>query len=215
MRSQYPDLFAPTHLGDDASDDDAGFRSEESVTSYEDLMRLYDEPFVAAAYRIVLGRKPDEVGLDYYCRRLRQGYSRVSVLDQLNRSSEALRDWQSLPGATAALQRYRASRRITGWKLALRDPELGRLASHKRARALENAFAAQRQTILSAIDELAAQQRSLEKNLAKWIKQAPSLEQSKQSGRPVAATPPGRPAEVNALGEVPRRYSALLRALRF
>jgi hypothetical protein len=103
-------------------------------------MQLYDDLFVKAAYPLLLGRKADRAGTDCYTARLHEGHSRISIIDQMVRSAEARPDWAELPGLRGALKRYHASRRLSGWKLALRDPELGRLPSQRRARSLANAL---------------------------------------------------------------------------
>jgi FkbM family methyltransferase len=55
----------------------------------DDLIRLDDVEFIEHAYLAVLNRIPDVDGLRYYLGRLRLGYSKLGILDQLKRSAEA------------------------------------------------------------------------------------------------------------------------------
>lgn len=125
--------------------------------TFTEVMRLYDEAFVKAAYLLILGRVADPNGLEYYAGRLRRGYSRISVLDQLTKSSEALEDWKKQPGLDEAIKRFRTSRRLKGWRLALTDTELGRTPSLRRARVLQNSVAGQRHHLEESLAKLSEQ----------------------------------------------------------
>jgi FkbM family methyltransferase len=57
--------------------------------SVTDLLNLYDEQFVHAAYRSILGRRPDPEGFQYYSNRVRQGVSKLDIIRQLCSSNEA------------------------------------------------------------------------------------------------------------------------------
>ena len=68
-----------------------------------------------AAYELLLDRRADESGRDYYIARLRSGYSKLSVVSQLSRSDEARRG-AGVAGLGTALRRYRMGRwPIVGW----------------------------------------------------------------------------------------------------
>ncbi len=127
------------------------------ISTLNELMTLYDEPFVKAAYQLILGRKADSVGLGYYANRLRRGHSRISVLHQLAKSSEAVEGWDELPGLRHAIERFQNSRRLKGWKLARADPELGRTPAARRDRILQNSVAAERQKIEESLSCLSVQ----------------------------------------------------------
>jgi hypothetical protein len=102
-------------------------------------MQLYDDLFVKAAYPLLLGRKADRAGTDCCTARLHEGHSRISIIDQMVRSAEARPDWAELPGLWR-LETVPCVATTSGWKLPLRDPELGRLPSQRRARSLANAL---------------------------------------------------------------------------
>lgn len=59
-----------------------------SIYHFDDFRFLHDTEFVQAAYRAVLGRDPDEGGLDYYTNRLRAGQPKCLVLNQIVQSQE-------------------------------------------------------------------------------------------------------------------------------
>jgi hypothetical protein len=124
------------------------------IKNLDQLMVLHDEAFVDAAFRVLFKRPADESGLGYYSDRLRRGFCRVSVLEQLTRSSEVRPDWQAFPGLLAAIKRFRKSRKLGGWSLALNDPELGVTPSLRRARVLQNSLGAQRQILVQAVQKI-------------------------------------------------------------
>jgi hypothetical protein len=194
--------------------------------SFEDLMGLHDEEFVQAAYPIIMGRRADPAGLKYYSCRLRGGFSRFSVIDQLCRSPDARQDWVTNPGLKLAVNRYRKSRKLAGWRLALKDPELGRAPRHRRARVLQNSFGAQQQTILKALSGISAQNRALERVMLDLVE----LLESGGSPFPLKGQTERQPPKAkkkltprlpnSSLGDVrevdlPAEYKALLSVLRF
>jgi hypothetical protein len=213
MAVQIPELLAPRRVPAEvpAFGDPSG-----PITNIADLMRLHDEMFVKAAYPLLLGRKADFVGLNHYCRGLRKGTSRFAVIDGLVRSNEFQGDLDELPGLGAALERYRASRRLAGWKLALKDDELGRLPSHRRARALANAFGAQQQTILAAIEGVKARQGAAERILLELLEEKSGSEKapSKPTKKKKLPASP-RTRSLKSVREVPPAYRDLLGGLRF
>lgn len=133
------------------SDGDTDF-----AISFPEMMNLHDELFVEAAFRAVLGREVDANGLQYYVGRLRKGFSRISVVDQLVRSPEARTNWSKLSGLEPEIGRYRRAMGLKGWRLALRDPELGRLPAHRRTRMIQNSLGAQRQLLEEALQRVEA-----------------------------------------------------------
>lgn len=58
------------------------------MMSVKQLMTVPPTEFIGAAYKVLYGRRPDPDGSTYYLNRLADGYSRISVLKQMMRSSE-------------------------------------------------------------------------------------------------------------------------------
>lgn len=79
-------------------------------TSFDELMQFHDASFVEKAYVILLGRPADRSGLGTYTARLRRGAQRITLIDQLTRSSEGRSSRASLPGLERALRSYRIGR---------------------------------------------------------------------------------------------------------
>lgn len=194
----------------------------EKISTYVQLMKLYDEAFVEAAYTLILGRPADPIGLGYYANRLRRGYSRVSVLDQLVRSVESEEGWEKIPGLQQAIDRYRASRSFAGWRLALRDPELGRTPSIRRARALENSIAESRQKLESTLAKLSLQNEVVKQMVSERVTAGHAAEghspvRRDSSGRREFPAPQLRSRRLDEIRafDLPPSARAVLETLRF
>lgn len=72
----------------------------------DELLTLYDEPFVRAAYRALLGREADPSGLDSYGARVRAGVPRERVLVELASSEEGRKRKPGIPGLDELLRRH-------------------------------------------------------------------------------------------------------------
>ena len=81
-----------------------------TARSVAELFALHDEAFVDSAYKTLMRRAPDFKGLAHYISRLREGFSRSSVLYELARSSEGRARGGELPGLQARLQGYRLNK---------------------------------------------------------------------------------------------------------
>lgn len=77
------------------------------ANSLEELLSWHDVDFVRCAYVTVLGRQPDDLGERYYADRIRSGYSKLDILWQLRRSSEAANHDPGIAGLDRALRRAR------------------------------------------------------------------------------------------------------------
>ena len=77
----------------------------------KDLLEYYDRDFLHAAYRAVLQRAPDEEGMTSYLAHLRNGMSRVEVLEALRSSAEGLRVNARVRGLSREVAVLRMSRR--------------------------------------------------------------------------------------------------------
>jgi hypothetical protein len=91
--------------------------SAPQVTHINDLLELDGVDFVKAAYVSLLGREVDAEGGANYLKRLREGWSRMSVVKGLCASDEGKAHGNALPGLAKALQRYNKAQRRSwgGW----------------------------------------------------------------------------------------------------
>ena len=127
-----------------------------TLNSYPELMALDLGDFVYAAYQLVLGRAPDEAGMNYYSARLRSGYSKLSVLHQLGTSGEQP-NWDGLPGLRQALRRYRVGRLpLLGWVLR----RFWRLEGNQVSERLQRAIASELADLKIALGALQSELRS-------------------------------------------------------
>ncbi len=105
----------------------------------EDLLSFEDEAFVDCAYKTLMRRRPDAVGLAHYTGLLRTGRSKLDVLVRLGRSPEARAVRPEIPGLRSALRRYIAGRLpFIGPVLRHLWPSDGESSHERRLRSLEN-----------------------------------------------------------------------------
>jgi len=125
------------------------------MRSLDELFDLRDMAFVEAAYLLMLQRPADPIGSAYYLDRLRNGFSQISVLDQLSRAPDAEPVWADVPNLRELLERYRRAIRppIGLWRRRF-DPVFGISRSLRRARAVENELGRTRQEVLAKCTDL-------------------------------------------------------------
>ena len=87
------------------------------ATSLAELLSADGEDFVRLAYLTVLGRRADPEGESYYVDRIRNGRSKIEVLDQLRNSDEG-KQCEQLPELEEALRQFRSSRVLSGKRTA-------------------------------------------------------------------------------------------------
>ncbi len=125
--------------------------------SFAMLISLHDEDFVTAAYALLLGRPADEAGTNYYLGRLRAGYSKLSILQQLRGSSEFQYPTQSVTGLNKALKRYRISQiPLIGWLFRKWWNIEGEGVEERYQRVIINELASIRQQLQQGIAQSAA-----------------------------------------------------------
>lgn len=116
--------------------------NEPTVTkalTLEELLAHYDIQFIYCAYRTLLGREPDADGLSYYSRRLRAGFSRISVLLQLKQSPEGKSHAADVPGLKTAINKYQKEQQpLIGWVFRLINDGEGNHPTERKLRILEN-----------------------------------------------------------------------------
>lgn len=64
-------------------------QSQETNMTLDELLLLPNESFLRSAYRAILGREPDELGLRHYLKRIVLGHSKASILYEIAQSHEA------------------------------------------------------------------------------------------------------------------------------
>ncbi len=88
-----------------------------SVMHINELLELDGIPFIKAAYVALLGREVDESGGANYARRLRDGWSKMSMVKGMAMSEEGRAMQTKLPGLSKALKLYAKAQRRSwgGW----------------------------------------------------------------------------------------------------
>lgn len=77
------------------------------ANSLAQLCALEEVDFVSCAYQTMLGRNPDQAGMDYYLDRLQAGVSKLTILRQLRLSPEGASHDPGIGGLDRALRRHR------------------------------------------------------------------------------------------------------------
>lgn len=86
------------------------------ASSIGELLALDDIAFIDCAYKTLLRRAPDAVGLAHYLQLIRSGASKRRIISQLCLSAEGRKSAFSLPGLKRAILQYWLARSpLTGW----------------------------------------------------------------------------------------------------
>lgn len=85
------------------------YKDYSHIKSLDELLALYDEDFVNAAYQLLLKRNPDAEGLQYYLNRIRKGINKIDILGQFRASSEGRNISEPLAGLDSAICKYKRS----------------------------------------------------------------------------------------------------------
>ena len=78
--------------------------------SVQQVLAFDDQSFVYCAYRTLLKRDPDDVGMTYYLGRLRGGENKMQLLKELHSSAEGRRAGATVAGLEAAIRRFKIAR---------------------------------------------------------------------------------------------------------
>ena len=112
--------------------------SKKSSTMYE-ILACHDQQFVQCAYLTILGRTPDDQGLDYYLSMIRAGCLKIQILSQLRLSKEGRVHSINVPGLDAAIKHHRRGKQpLIGWFYRLINGMEGYSPTERRQRAIEN-----------------------------------------------------------------------------
>ena len=103
---------------------------QSSIQSLEEILKLYDEAFVRAAYMAILGRAPDPSGLENYLSQVRAGASKAQILGELARSPEGIAAMRGPHGVQHLRKKYDKHppiwRRIIGRVIGRRKESIDR-----------------------------------------------------------------------------------------
>jgi FkbM family methyltransferase len=134
-----PSSQATTELSMPHSDPTINLSGPPGATRLDELLARHDQSFIQSAYQTLLGRDPDEEGLNYYLGRLRSGIPNIQILGQIRRSEEGRALAADLPGLDAAIRRYRwAHKAIIGWWVRLFVSVEGNNSTERKLRVLES-----------------------------------------------------------------------------
>lgn len=189
-----------------------------AIASIDDLLELHDRDFVEAAYLIMLRRPVDPSGCAYFVRRLRLGYSRVALLDQMLKSPEANPQWEQVGRLRETLARYRAARRsLKGWWWLYNDPEVGKRRALMRIRALHNEVGRVGHEMRAAVAELRCEQKSMHELVLTLLQSMPERNAPQRSPGAAGSLPPLHDRTTYDVREIDLSRSGhnVLKALRF
>jgi hypothetical protein len=111
------------------------------ATDIKELLALDDFAFIDCAYKSLLKRAPDAVGLNNYLGLIRSGAAKMRVVSRLFFSAEGRKAAPSLRGLRRTmLQYWLASNRLTGWWYRPIAQVEGDTPLECRLRAVENAL---------------------------------------------------------------------------
>jgi hypothetical protein len=111
------------------------------ASSTEELFVLDDLAFVDCAYKTLLKRAPDAVGVAHYLQLIRSGASKRRIIAQLRLSAEGRKIGSSLHGLQLAIFQYWLARsRLTGWWFRPIVQIEGDTPLECRVRAMQNAL---------------------------------------------------------------------------
>ena len=79
---------------------------EPPAHTLEQLLKLHDEAFVRSAYKAILGRAPDQGGLENYLSQVRAGIHKAHILAELAQSPEGRLNAAPAPGLHLAIAQY-------------------------------------------------------------------------------------------------------------
>lgn len=85
-------------------------RQTAPAASLDDLLALDDESFVKCAYATFLQREPDTLGFSYYIKRIRNGISKLEIIQQIRYGKEGKEKNIEIHGLNQALNRQKFSK---------------------------------------------------------------------------------------------------------
>jgi Domain of unknown function (DUF4214) len=109
------------------------------ASSIDELLALDDVAFVDCAYKTLLGRPPDALGVVHYLQLIRSGAAKMRIVSGLCLSEEGRKRKSRLRGLKRAILRYGLARsRLVGWLYRPIAQVEGETPVERRLRAVEN-----------------------------------------------------------------------------
>jgi predicted SAM-dependent methyltransferase len=78
--------------------------SSSRPANLQELLEYQDWRFIEAAYDLLLARKPDKEGYDFYTSRIRSGVGKIQILKEISSSPEAISKGRRIVGLQKALR---------------------------------------------------------------------------------------------------------------
>jgi predicted SAM-dependent methyltransferase len=129
-------------------------------TNLEDLLLCNDREFIESAYRLILMRRADDGGLQFYLARLRSGVGKVQILAELSTSDEARVRGAVVQGLRSRLRRQQLE------SVPLLGPIFGflsRVAGDSKATVRMRAIEWQTRGLNNALSRVIHREKQLEK----------------------------------------------------
>jgi hypothetical protein len=190
----------------DESDSASRVASVEPAQTLEQLLAHHGASFIECAHVTLLKRRPDEAMLYQQLAKLREGDSKIRILEEIARLPGAAGGVRAIPALSAALSRHRLARvpllgglaRLRGWiegdspterraraneersfelAAALADQVAQSGQANERAEALARQLLDLRSDLDTRISSLERSCASLRKLISRYMADAPELEQ--------------------------------------
>jgi hypothetical protein len=126
-----------------------------STFTIEDLLKLYDEAFVMKAYTTILGRAPDQGGLENYLAQVRTGVHKAQIVAELALSPEGKDTSAELPGLQSIIARYRKRAPSLWQRLFQRMTSAATEPTERHLRAIDNQLYLLEQSLSAQAKQLA------------------------------------------------------------
>ena len=86
--------------------------SSSTAASFQELLAYEDQLFITSCYLTLLKREPDINGKNYYLSRLRSGFTKMHIINQIFSSDERKNCEVELPGLNIAIKHFKRSEQI-------------------------------------------------------------------------------------------------------
>lgn len=120
-----------------------------SLSAMQSLLQLYDKNFVIKAYETILGRSPDQSGMQHYLAQVRSGVAKEELIAELIRSPEGQIRATEVPALKQYIDKYPGRVNLFLSRVFRRFVGATSKKDEQCARALENRLFLMEQRIAS------------------------------------------------------------------